>query len=85
MHAYSVSTPAKSVELDHEIPIGIGGATSPANLWPSRGMVAREHTRKDKLEKYCMTWYGVASCRSPMHKTRLCPTGWPLIESTSAN
>ncbi|WP_163771682.1 hypothetical protein [Mycobacterium simiae] len=34
MRVYGVSTPAKSVELDHEIPIGIGAATSPANLWP---------------------------------------------------
>jgi hypothetical protein len=32
--AYAVTTPLQSVELDHRVPIALGGNTSVANLWP---------------------------------------------------
>ena len=32
--AYAVTTPLQSVELDHLLPIALGGNTSVANLWP---------------------------------------------------
>ncbi len=50
MRAYGVSASAKSVELDHEIPIGIGGATSTANLWPQPWDGDAGAHKKDELE-----------------------------------
>jgi hypothetical protein len=50
MRAYGVTSPAKSVELDHEIPIGVGGATSTANLWPQPRDGDAGANKKDELE-----------------------------------
>jgi hypothetical protein len=50
MHAYAVGQPARSVELDHLLPIELGGATSTANLWPQLWDGAEGAHTKDKLE-----------------------------------
>jgi hypothetical protein len=50
MRAYGVTAPASSFELDHEIPIGIGGATSTANLWPQPWDGDAGAHKKDELE-----------------------------------
>jgi hypothetical protein len=50
MRAYGVTGSAKSVELDHDIPIGIGGATSTANLWPQPLDGDAGAHKKDELE-----------------------------------
>lgn len=50
MRAYGITAPAWTVELDHEIPIGIGGATSTANLWPQPWDGDAGAHKKDNLE-----------------------------------
>ena len=41
-----------SIELDHEIPIALGGATDTANLWPQNRQAFMGATEKDELENY---------------------------------
>lgn len=50
MRAYGVTAPARTIELDHEIPIGLGGATSTANLWPQPRGGDAGADKKDELE-----------------------------------
>jgi hypothetical protein len=50
MRAYGVSAPMETIELDHEIPIGLGGATSTANLWPQPRDGDAGADKKDELE-----------------------------------
>jgi hypothetical protein len=52
MRAYGVAAPARSIELDHAIPIALGGATDTANLWPQNRDAFMGASEKDHLENY---------------------------------
>lgn len=51
MRAYAVSAPLSAVELDHLVPISLGGATSTANLWPEMWDGPEGAHVKDRLEE----------------------------------
>jgi hypothetical protein len=51
MRAYGVAAPMGTIELDHEIPIGLGGATSTSNLWPQPRDGDAGADKKDELEE----------------------------------
>ena len=48
--AYGFSGPLSAYELDHLIPLELGGASTVANLWPEQRAGARGAARKDELE-----------------------------------
>lgn len=48
--AYAVNDPLSSYELDHLVPLELGGASSVANLWPEPWAGRRGAHRKDGLE-----------------------------------
>ncbi len=50
MAAYGISAPLGMYELDHLIPLELGGASTPANLWPEPLAGSRGAHRKDELE-----------------------------------
>jgi hypothetical protein len=50
MAAYGVSAPLSAYELDHLIPLELGGASTTANLWPEPLTGTRGAQRKDDLE-----------------------------------
>jgi hypothetical protein len=50
MAAYGVSAPLSAYELDHLIPLELGGASTTANLWPEPLTGTRGAPRKDDLE-----------------------------------
>lgn len=51
MAAYGLAgTPLKDVELDHELPLELGGASTVANLWPEPWAETRGAHHKDQLE-----------------------------------
>ncbi|MCC9310087.1 hypothetical protein LN042_23970 [Kitasatospora sp. RB6PN24] len=52
IRAYATPLPAKSVALDHLLPIELGGATSTANLWPQNYRGLFNAHDKDRLEDY---------------------------------
>jgi hypothetical protein len=52
MRAYGRTAPMQSFELDHAIPIALGGATSTANLWPQERQAFMGADAKDQLENH---------------------------------
>jgi hypothetical protein len=50
MRAYSLSVPLNTMELDHLVPISLGGATTVANLWPEPLQGPDGAHVKDRLE-----------------------------------
>ena len=50
MAADGIAAPLADYELDHLIPLGLGGSTTVANLWPEPRSGARGAPRKDALE-----------------------------------
>ncbi|CQD24064.1 hypothetical protein BN1232_06032 [Mycobacterium lentiflavum] len=52
MRAYGRTAPMQSFELDHAIPIALGGATSTANLWPQERQAFMRADAKDQLENH---------------------------------
>ncbi len=50
MAVYGITAPLADYELDHLIPLGLGGSTTLANLWPEPRSGARGAPRKDALE-----------------------------------
>ena len=50
MAAYGISAPLSMYELDHLIPLELGGASTTTNLWPEPLAGSRGARRKDELE-----------------------------------
>jgi hypothetical protein len=50
MTAYDIAAPLSDHELDHLIPLELGGASTVANLWPEPWADPRGAHRKDDLE-----------------------------------
>lgn len=50
MTAYDIAAPLSDYELDHLIPLELGGASTVANLWPEPWADPRGAHRKDDLE-----------------------------------
>jgi hypothetical protein len=50
MAAYGISAPLSMYELDHLIPLELGGASTATNLWPEPLTGSRGAHRKDDLE-----------------------------------
>jgi hypothetical protein len=50
MSAYGISAPLAMYELDHLIPLELGGASTTTNLWPEPLAGSRGAHRKDELE-----------------------------------
>jgi hypothetical protein len=50
MAAYGISAPLAMYELDHLIPLELGGASTATNLWPEPLAGSRDAHRKDDLE-----------------------------------
>jgi hypothetical protein len=50
MAAYGISAPLAMYELDHLIPLELGGASTTTNLWPEPLAGSRGAHRKDELE-----------------------------------
>jgi hypothetical protein len=50
MAAYGLSAPLSAYELDHLVPLELGGASTVANLWPEPWADPRGAHRKDDLE-----------------------------------
>jgi len=51
MAAYGLTgTPLRDEELDHELPLELGGASSVTNLWPEPWAEPRGAHHKDELE-----------------------------------
>lgn len=50
MAAYGITQPLAAYELDHLIPLELGGASTTANLWPEPLFGGRGAPRKDDLE-----------------------------------
>jgi hypothetical protein len=50
MAAYGISAPLSTYELDHLIPLELGGASTATNLWPEPLAGSRGAHRKDDLE-----------------------------------
>lgn len=48
--AYGVTAPFSQVELDHLVPLSLGGASSDANLWPELRTGSRNAADKDDVE-----------------------------------
>ncbi len=50
MAAYGINAPLATYELDHLIPLELGGASTTTNLWPEPLAGSRGAHRKDELE-----------------------------------
>lgn len=50
MRAYGVTAPLATVELDHALPVSLGGMTTVANLWPQNWDGPEGAHVKDRLE-----------------------------------
>jgi hypothetical protein len=50
MTAYDIAAPLSDYELDHLIPLELGGASTVANLWPEPWADPRGAHRNDDLE-----------------------------------
>ena len=48
--AYSVNKAGREFEIDHRVPLCIGGADDPQNLWPELGWQHPSFHDKDRLE-----------------------------------
>ena len=48
--AYSVNKAGREFEIDHRVPLCIGGADDPRNLWPELGWQHPSFHDKDRLE-----------------------------------
>ena len=48
--AYGVTAPFAQVELDHLVPLSLGGASTDANLWPELRTGPRNAAAKDDVE-----------------------------------
>ena len=48
--AYSVNKAGREFEIDHRVPLCIGGADDPGNLWPELGWQHPSFHDKDRLE-----------------------------------
>ena len=48
--AYSVNKAGREFEIDHRVPLCVGGADDPRNLWPELGWQHPSFHDKDRLE-----------------------------------
>lgn len=60
-------------ELDHLVPLFLGGRTAPANIWPERGAIPNV---KDRLEGYVRHRICVAHTMRPRTGRRIFAADW---------
>jgi hypothetical protein len=62
MRAYGVAAPMGTIELDHEIPIGLAERRRRRTSGPSRVMATPGRTKRTSLKNTSMTWSVRVSC-----------------------